>query len=269
MAEPENAASAPRDYSTISPSAKALLLLKAQTDLPFARHAAELLFGAESHAPSTNDLTAQIRRAHFVDRARSLDAALATELSRQRHSVLEIASGFSFRGLAMTARDALVYFDTDLLATATAKSALVAQLHPAPLEGVLRVVPLNALDREAFRNLLQEIPRGPVAIVHEGLLMYLDEREKALLAETIREALRARGGVWITADVYIRGEEGPFRDERWKTFLKEHRVEENKFADWKAAEAFFETSGFAIESRLAPTPDGPHLRETWTLRPLP
>jgi hypothetical protein len=37
---------APRDFSTISPSARSLHLVKAQTSLPFARQAAELLWGA-------------------------------------------------------------------------------------------------------------------------------------------------------------------------------------------------------------------------------
>jgi hypothetical protein len=36
---------AERDWSTVSPSAKWLLLLKAQTSIPFAREAAVLLFG--------------------------------------------------------------------------------------------------------------------------------------------------------------------------------------------------------------------------------
>jgi len=39
-------AASPRDFSTISPSAKSLLLVKSQTSLPFARQAAELLWGA-------------------------------------------------------------------------------------------------------------------------------------------------------------------------------------------------------------------------------
>jgi O-methyltransferase involved in polyketide biosynthesis len=105
-----------------------------------------------------------------------------------------------------------------------------------------------------------------VAVVHEGLLMYLGEEEKARLAASVREALLERGGAWITADVYVRSETHLLRDEKAEKFLAEHRVEENKFADWVAAEAFFTAHGFSIEHRTAPADDSWRVRETWTLR---
>jgi hypothetical protein len=37
---------AARDFTTISPSARSLLLMKSQTAIPFARRAAALMFGA-------------------------------------------------------------------------------------------------------------------------------------------------------------------------------------------------------------------------------
>src|SRR5580700_5759527 len=140
-----------RDFSTISPSAKSLLLLKSQTTLPFAREAAELLWGAPSveAARKQADATpgADQRRRHFEVRARSLDLVL-DDLGVRR--VLEIAAGLSFRGLAMTARDDVFYVDTDLPAIAEIKADLLTKLHPAPLKGTLRVRPFDALDAEAF-----------------------------------------------------------------------------------------------------------------------
>jgi O-methyltransferase involved in polyketide biosynthesis len=105
-----------------------------------------------------------------------------------------------------------------------------------------------------------------MAIGHEGLLMYLGEEEKARLAASVREALLERGGAWITADVYVRSETHLVRDEKTQRFLAEHRVDENKFADWHAAETFFRDSGFSIERRLAPKGDSWPVRQTWTLR---
>jgi hypothetical protein len=116
-----------RDFSTISPSAKALLLVKAQTTLPFARRAAELLWGAQAVEAAEREAAltpgADLRRTHFELRARSLDRALQ-ELGATR--VLEIAAGLSFRGLAMAAREGLFYVDTDLPAMAAIKADLVA-----------------------------------------------------------------------------------------------------------------------------------------------
>src|SRR5689334_19915264 len=134
-----------RDYFTISPSARQLLLVRAGTSLPFAREAAELVFGPAALAEAHPDAA---RRRHFELRARSIDDALA-ELAATR--VLELASGLSFRGLALAAaRPEMAYLDTDLPEMAAHKAALVPRLHPAPLAGTLRVEPLDALDPIAF-----------------------------------------------------------------------------------------------------------------------
>jgi O-methyltransferase involved in polyketide biosynthesis len=256
-----------RDYSAISPSAKSLLLVKAQTDLPFARQAAEILFGADAVARAASvDPAIARRRHHFALRARSLDAALRAHGATR---VLEIAAGLSFRGLSMAARKDVAYFDTDLPELVSVKSELVARLHPAPLAGCLRLQALDALDAAAFRRTVQEMPSGAFAVIHEGLLMYLGEDEKMQLAASVREALLERGGAWITADVYVRSETHLLRDESTQKFLAEHRVEENKFADWKAAETFFTSNGFSIDHRDAPADDSWRVRETWTLRARP
>jgi O-methyltransferase involved in polyketide biosynthesis len=255
-----------RDFSTISPSAKALLLVKAQTGLPYARRAAELLWGTAAVAAAVRETTATpeagARRRHFELRAQSLDEAI-DQLGATR--VLELAAGLSFRGLAMAERAGVFYLDTDLPELVSIKASLVPSLHAAELPGTLRVEALDALDRAAFRTAVGGMPAGPVAIVHEGLLMYLDEDEKARLAANVREALCERGGAWITADVYVRTRAPVFREERTKKFLEQHRVEEKKFADLAAAEAFFTSQGFAVTHVLAPENDPWRVRQTWVL----
>jgi O-methyltransferase involved in polyketide biosynthesis len=259
--------SSSRDFSRISPSAKALLLVKARTTLPFARQAAELLWGAQAiddaERESAGNPDAEVRRKHFEYRARSLDEALG-HVGATR--VLEIAAGLSFRGLAMaSSRPDVAYIDTDLPEIAAIKADLVPRLHPAPLAGTLRVEPLDALDEGAFRATVGELPSGPVAIVHEGLLMYLDDAEKARLAASVRAALLERGGAWLTADIYVKSAATVFREERTKKFLEEHRVEDKKFADWAAAQAFFTGHGFSIAKRFSRADDPWQVRETWVL----
>jgi O-methyltransferase involved in polyketide biosynthesis len=257
-----------RDFSTISPSAKALLLTKAQTTLPFARQAAERLFGvdavqaAEKETAATPGAAARCK--HFELRARSLDEALH-ELGATR--VLEIAGGLSMRGLAMAAAQDVFYLDTDLPGIAALKADLIAHLHPAPLAGTLRVEALDALDAGAFDTAVSSIPGGSLAIVHEGLLMYLDDAEKARLSASVRAALLARGGWWVTADVYVRSDAPTLRDERTRKFLEVHQVEERKFASFEAAEAFFTGQGFDIARRAPPPADPWPTRQTWALTP--
>ena len=97
--------------------------------------------------------------------------------------------------------------------------------------------------------------------------MYLDDGEKTRLAASVRAALVARGGAWITADIYVRSAIRPQRDARTQAFLDQHRVEERKFADRAAATAFFAAVGFELVREVAVDVDPWPVRETWVLAP--
>jgi O-methyltransferase involved in polyketide biosynthesis len=172
-----------------------------------------------------------LRLQHFESRYRSLDTLLADSgLTR----ILELGAGLSFRGLDLAGRNPSVhYLDTDLPERAALKADLVRRLQPAPPLGRLEVLPLDALDPLAFAEAAARLTPGPLAIVDEGLLVYLDPTEKSRLAAHIRDALRAYGGAWLTADVYVRGpaEVRAPLSARAQAFLDRHNVEENKFAD--------------------------------------
>jgi O-methyltransferase involved in polyketide biosynthesis len=263
-----------RDYSTISPSARALVAMRARTDLPFARRAGELVWGAEALAAEHARLAAlpggELRLAHFVQRYRDIDTAL-DEIGATR--IVELGAGLSCRGLDLASRKAVTYVETDLPAITETKRDLIAALMPADSDGAralvgdLRVRALDALDVAAFDAVVDELPPGDIAIVNEGLLMYLGDDEKARLAANIRAALVRRGGAWITADIYLRVPGRPELgvDDKLRSFLTTHNVEDNKFADRAAAEAFFTRAGFSIRRRLSA---GPHaIRETWIVEP--
>jgi O-methyltransferase involved in polyketide biosynthesis len=257
-----------RDYTTISPSARSLLVMRARTELPFARRAAERLLGEAAVSEEIARLSAmqgnELRLRHFEARYRSIDTLLADGGFTR---VLELGGGLSFRGLALAQRAAVTYFDTDLPAMTLTKARLVGDLAEGPLVGDLRVRALDALDPDAFRDTVAELPDGPLAIVNEGLLVYLDPDEKRRLAANIRATLWARGGVWITADIYVRGPRDPRieRDERLAGFLAAHRVEDNKFESFEAAAAWVGDVGLAVGRRVVPAGDS--TRQTWELVP--
>jgi O-methyltransferase involved in polyketide biosynthesis len=258
-----------RDFTTISPSARSLLLMKAQTAIPFARAAANLVFGVDGLerevAAMNREPISGLRSQHFESRYRSLDALLAgAGLTR----VMELGAGFSFRGLDLAARDPNVhYLDTDLPEMAALKAGLIRRIQASPPLGRLDVLALDALDPVAFAGAAARLAPGPAAIVNEGLLVYLDASEKSRLAANVRDALRAHGGAWLTADVYVRGpaEIRVPLSAKAQAFLDRHRVEENKFADWGAAERFFVGEGFVIARKLSPSDDPRHIRESWAL----
>lgn len=253
-----------RDFATISPSARWLLLAKAHSGLPFAREVAEVVFGPDEvmAAAIPTSPAAAIRRRHFELRARSVDEALDLVGATR---IVELAAGLSFRGLARAVRDDVHYLDTDLPDLVDLKRSILRQLSPPTPAGTYRIESLDVMDDSALARALESLPDGPLSIAHEGLLMYLDADEKARLAASIHAALRSRGGRWITADVYLRRPPTIAREEQVEKFLAEHRVEEQKFGSWNEAETFFASAGFTVDRRLVPASDPALPRQTWIL----
>src|SRR5579862_2735080 len=102
-----------RDYSSISPTARALLLMKGMTPtVAYARQAGEIVW-----ANTAID---------FEARYLSVDEVLNS--LGEMPNYLELASGFSFRSLATTLRHSCTYLDTDLEEVIVAKQPLAARL---------------------------------------------------------------------------------------------------------------------------------------------
>lgn len=257
-----------RNFNTISPSARVLLLMKALTDIPFARETAALILEPEAFdrlLQQHHSTTFLVRVVHFENRYKTIDQML--DILRPSN-VLELSSGFSCRGLAMAQYKPIIYLDTDLPESADNKKTLITDLiriHHVHRKGKLYVQPLNAMDGSQFENALQFFAPGPITIVNEGLLVYLDEEEKRALCKTIHAILKRRGGHWITGDVYLKNPDhepginngnGAIKqtqeDNKWKEFLTEHNVNANKFNSYDEAEAFFISCGFRVAHK-APT----------------
>jgi len=240
-----------RDYSSISPSARSLLSLKGFTDIPFALEAAKLISRPDHYQPdfSIKDLAFWARVLHFESRYKSINQLLA---GLPIQNILEISSGFSFRGLSSVLNKAVYYIDTDLPDVIATKLNLLDDLLPHDIvpHGELETLALNALDEAAFTTIAGHFPGGEILIINEGLLVYLDMDEKRKLCQNIRKVLQQRGGYWITADIYVKS---PNRfpelkmNDKLQEFFREHRIEENKFNSFEEAEAFFKAEGFVID----------------------
>ncbi|WDF56936.1 hypothetical protein [Mucilaginibacter sp. KACC 22063] len=239
-----------RDFSTISPSAVSLMYLKALTDIPYAREAVNAI-----NIQNTLDVDAAGQPAmfwgkvlHFESRYKSVDSLLK-DISIT--NILEISSGFSLRGLAAMENTAVHYIDTDLPDVIDTKRKLIEKLSPDALAGNsrLKVMPLNALDEDAFMQTVNLLPPGEIVILNEGLLMYLNTEEKRKLCTIIRKVLQKRGGCWITADVYVKRKEDRalFGNDKLDKFFKDHHIEDNKFDDFESAARFFEENGFKLD----------------------
>lgn len=282
---------ATRDFNTIAPSARSLLLMKAHTNIPFARQVAELLKSPEKFVPDfdNKDMTFWARTLHFENRYRSIDNLLS---GLDIKNIIELSSGFSFRGLEASENKEVHYIDTDLPSVIEIKKEFIPALKTVAAPGLLELLPLNALDEEQFRKIADRFPAGEIVIVNEGLLMYLSLAEKEKLCNIIYKILSERGGYWITADVYIKSQLEKLNlkiDKDTAEFMAQHKIEENKFSSFDEAGAFFKRMGFDIDKEANVDPSGlssmkyfldnipeenlsvirnsPKMQTTWRLKP--
>ncbi|MEN0054723.1 MAG: hypothetical protein AAGC65_13700 [Mucilaginibacter sp.] len=245
-----------RDYSTISPSARSLLLLKGLTEIPFMREAAKLITYPDKYEPDFEhkDFVLWARVLHFENRYKSIDQLLT---GLPVSNILELSSGFSFRGLYTTLHNDVHYIDTDLPDVIATKQNLLNSLIKTDhtVKGKLETLPLNALHEADFADTTNRFQGGELAIVNEGLLVYLNIDEKKKLCHNIRHVLQQRGGYWITADIYIKSDRNLLSmtgNDKLQRFFEEHRIEENKFESFEAAEVFFKSEGFVIDKEAEP-----------------
>lgn len=235
-------------FESISPSAYALLKLKAHTSIPFAKETASY-FSHESFAG--NEGKTDVRKLiHFENRYRTVDKMLARFSSS---NILEFSSGYSFRGLALCRDSAIYFIDTDLPDVIARKKGIMSGIlrqHNLSLQGKLELLPLNVFDVVAFISVTDRFPEGPVTLVNEGLLPYFNDEEKRSLCRSIHEVLTKRGGYWITADIYIK-DKTDSKDSGMieSSFRREHHLDENRFESYPAAEAFFKDCGFEVVAR--------------------
>ena len=205
-------------FEKISLTAKLTAYMRQFSDVPFAKDVAQAV-GAQqalddllrAHQLSADDLFAYAPI--FEARSTSIAARLRSSGIDQ---VLELASGLSLRGLAMTQADpALTYVETDLEALTAQKRALVMRLrqeHHLPDRGTYLLGAADALERGQLWDVTAPLRRErPLAVVSEGLLQYLSPAELEVVAGNIHALLAAfaRGGLWITSDFSFKDEVAP------------------------------------------------------------
>jgi hypothetical protein len=190
-------------YAQISPTASLIAYERTFTDIPFAKEIAAACNAEEAaHAliDSLPDLLAfHLPRAEMRYKITNLLIA-----QRGITQVLEIAAGLSPRGLAMTQDPEVVYVTTDL-PEIIGQSKAIAETILTDLDLQRPNLSFRAANALHLDELVQAAapfrPDQPLAIVVEGLLLYLTRAEQAIVAANIHALLTTYNGVWITPDV--------------------------------------------------------------------
>lgn len=247
------------NFEKISLTARLTAYMKQYSDIPFAKDVANSLRAEEvfekllrDNELSPKDLLwyAPILEVRYKSVAETIRKLRTTQ-------VLELASGFSLRGLAVTQDPKLTYVESDLEELTDKKASLVADLrrqYRLAEHGNLHLVTTDALDRIQLQCAAKSFRRDrPITVVHEGLLQYLSATEMATVARNIRDLLMEFEGVWITPDFSLKQDvkdvsEQQRRFRRVVAAATERTLYNNAFDSDEQLLAFFD--GLGLQARV-------------------
>ncbi len=239
-------------HARISPTAKIVAHLRAETDIPYCRQIADMCdVETTSNAFFNDPGQVESRRALVELRFKSLNAFIHQLGYKQ---VLEFATGVAPRGLVLSEDPLMTVIETDLPEILEEKLLIVESLISLAERKNYQLHSANALHAGEIWDAAGLFEREPLTIVHEGLLQYLGPDERKQLAGNIRSLLQHFGGAWITSDVMVMELfERFYTDTQQTNMLKQvaaatgRNTMDNAFADWDAAIRFFAEEGFAVE----------------------
>jgi O-methyltransferase involved in polyketide biosynthesis len=249
------------DASLISVTAKLAAYYRQFSDIPFAAEVAKRIGADEAfdrivreHGLERDKLT--FYAPMFEARYKSITRLILDSGASQ---VLELASGYSLRGLDLTRNHQLRYVETDLPEVVATKLGLLEDLgkqhgiSPLPQHVVTAA---DALDFEQVHAATAVLDRGrPLTVLCEGLIMYLSKLETERLARNIHELLgEFTGGCWITPDFSFRAEAKDLSPERVRlreaiTGVTQRQVDASAFEDERDLAAFLNRARFNVQVR--------------------
>jgi len=241
-----------KNFSKVIKTSKGAAYLRGLSTIPFASEISSQIEAKSAHyqimgknAESTKSYAAIIEA-----RYKNINSVIR---KYRFCSILELASGFSPRSLELSKNKKVVYVDTDLPILIKEKKNIFLKI-AGKYRPSLFFISLNILDRKRFKHIGSKI-KGPVCIVNEGLLGYLTTKQKAIVAENIKQILIEKGGVWITSDIPTKEkitksiESSDMMSKVIKNITKntKKKISENQFDNEKELVNFFIRIGFKVK----------------------
>ncbi|HEY2511580.1 MAG TPA: class I SAM-dependent methyltransferase [Polyangiaceae bacterium] len=251
----------PADASLISVTAKLAAYYRQFSDIPFAAEVAKRIGADEAFARILHDHGLSREKLTFYApmfeaRYKSITQVILASGTPQ---VLELASGYSLRGLDLARNHQLRYVETDLPEVVATKLGLLEDvrkhhgLSPIPEHAVTAA---DALDFEQVRAAAAALDRRrPLTVLCEGLIMYLSRKETERLATNIHGLLgEFAGGSWITPDFSFREETRDLPPERVRlreaiTGVTRRQVDASTFENAGDLAAFLNRARFEAQVR--------------------
>lgn len=255
------------DPSPISMTAKLAAYYRQFTDIPFAAEAAGRIGAADAFEELVREHGLKPEQLTFYAPMFEARYKSITELIRKSGAtqVLELASGYSLRGLDLTRHAAIRYVETDLAEVVATKRALLDDLRAQ--HGIAQspqhfLTTADALDLEQLRAAAAVLePAQPVIVLCEGLILYLTKAETERLATNVHALLQDFGGTWMTPDFVLRAGAPELPPERARlreavTGVTQRQLDASSFDDDAALDAFLRRVGFeaAVHAQVDETP---------------
>ena len=256
MDSPEQKSRKNEEYKKISPTAWGVAYRRTLANIPYSQE----IFDELQEIVQRTRTPEEIEALQYPEITPMFEARykLTNQVLKENktNQILEIAAGFSPRGIEMAKDPTLQYVELDLPGVAYEKRAilekLIAQAKISQLPN-LHIEEGSALEMSDLERAVQSFKQEPLNVVNEGLLRYLSVEERTKLAKHVHALLERFGGAWITPDISIQTDSFEQLNDRMKE--QNARVErltgldfsKNRFASEDAARSFFEDLGFEVE----------------------
>jgi O-methyltransferase involved in polyketide biosynthesis len=169
------------------------------------------------------------------------------------NAVLELAAGFGTRGV-LEAPNREAYIETDLLNLLRRKEKVVAKLRGGTSVPNHHFHPANVTDQGEMQRISMFVNglnlRKPIVIIHEGLLMYFNQREQEIVRDNIAALMmsHAAGAIWLTPDFSERNIDQTFLQKLMSLKLRGHvKRQLNYFTENDAVVRFLEAGNLDCE----------------------
>jgi O-methyltransferase involved in polyketide biosynthesis len=181
------------DFTTIVPTAITVAYPRIFTDIPYSKEIFNYLknkIEVEPYIPK------DILAIELEARYKLIDRLLKNTKIKQ---ILELAAGYSQRGLIFTEEYNYNYVELDLEEITDLKKDMINTISNMP--DSLKIVSGDATNRDDVDRCKRFFnPNEKVVVINEGLLRYLDFNEKRKVAENVYSLLQEFGGKWMTCD---------------------------------------------------------------------
>ena len=163
------------------------------------------------------------------------------------YQVLEIASGYSSRGLIYS-KKGYNYVEMDLPDVSNIKKKLIDDLFES--SNNLHIVSGNAISYDDYIKCDEYFDSDKeLVVINEGLFRYLTFDEKKKVGQNIYSLLKKHGGVWITCDITPKGfidkqdKINPSLDDDINSITSRNNLND-RFESKEHVRSFFEEIGF-------------------------